>query len=1061
MAKRERITRKVFGEGFPKIREFYLEEARLCREDLNERDELYCFWSEIPDGGNRPRVLWNNRPVEKYVCTLAILRTASRKKSAAQKLCMAFNGERQCHNKACTYVHKCLGCSKDFSENYLGNSHCTHCSFWKERERFIQRFGRDPFDPSQPGLEKDDENFPAALRRLAAEPKKSRDAETASAASASSRASHASRAMSFAALASEASDLSMDETGTAAAKQAEAAEQAGPQAAEAAAEDAEVETKADAEDAAAEAEELTEQAQAAEVPAASPDAGQNYSSKHTPRSKPKLGKAGEAHVLGFVCHIDRSHESLAAVHESLINHEEKKVNIQELAAEILGKDWSELKLFYSAGPRLSVVTPRHSPQGPNKLATRFLHALDVHARQTLLYGTVCFVATPSGSESMSTRFRPSWDVYEELVGEDSLRFEQWYDQLPSVKKYRLVDRQGQPGDMLFIPVDPAKPVDWIAGDCSSYEEIRQKARRLFEKKGSCSRAVTCCESSDEELSGRPENRAFEGVVDIFKQQQLLYSFVKGESKLASLTCSPEIMMPEKRVRLNERAAQIVGKLYGVSILQKHYMKRLRGDAILCMVNKERLLEPRCVWAPELGDFERFLEQLQEEAAEDEGVVAHVRLQGMKLWSQAWLDYGNQYSKSISELEEMAQPEDWMNRLVEDGEEAESGLPYLESYMQFKFAFSLHQSHQTKEEKGIGFRKGNQILIFATGLLRRKDLQHICGVYDCGAPRGVGFEPPPYDRRYRFREWTVAPEDTAKLVEPLDLLTDECMQEGAERNHLKLHELKSFDPYAILEMPEKCLKHIAEKVDRFEADNQSQSFKAPSGWDLEDDERRMNQVKRQLEKVRAWCRTDRSIPIMTVFGDFTYQWLVPLPNPSQEDGKLSENPTLVAVLQHIRKDANDENDHCYILKAVLTLDMALMQARLCGKLHQRWTVSQRQAVELQKVVAAVKQIPIPEGNADVKKAVQHAIKCLHTYKDCIRRVLPTVASVEDCEASRWRSPKHSGLRPRKADASSGARAPASGASEDEDRWEELGARRDAAWKSADGQGEDPPPGKGLK
>jgi len=173
------------------------------------------------------------------------------------------------------------------------------------------------------------------------------------------------------------------------------------------------------------------------------------------------------------------------------------------------------------------------------------------------------------------------------------------------------------------------------------------------------------------------------------------------------------------------------------------------------------------------------------------------------------------------------------------------------------------------------------------------------------------------------------------MEPLDLLTDECMQNGAEKQHLELHELKSYDPYATMEKSDKSLHHVVDKVERFEKDNNHHQFTPPSGWDLDNAERRKEQVEKQLEKVRAWCKKDRTIPIMTVFGDCTYQWLVPLPL-----SKLQETPTLVALLHPTRTDESDQP--CYILKTVLTLDMALMQARLCGKIHQKWTVSKRQS-----------------------------------------------------------------------------------------------------------------------
>eukprot|EP00438_Fugacium_kawagutii_P031328 Skav215352 [mRNA] locus=scaffold1391:440424:441158:- [translate_table: standard] len=227
-----------------------------------------------------------------------------------------------------------------------------------------------------------------------------------------------------------------------------------------------------------------------------------------------------------------------------------------------------------------------------------------------------------------------------------------------------------------------------------------------------------------------------------------------------------------------------------------------------------------------------------------------------------------------------------------------------------------------------------------------------------------------------------------------------MKPGAQRNGLELHELKSFNPYASVLNSQASLQHIASKTDRFESDNAANCFSRPKGWDLEDVDNLKEQVMKQLDKVCTWCRTDRSIPVMTVFGDFSYQWLLPLPNPSQDDSKLSESPTLVAVLQPQRKDEND--DPCYTFVTVLSLDMALQQARLCGKLHQRWTVSRRQAEELQKVVSAVKILKTNAPNEEVKKEARHALACLKNYQECIARFLPSLATVETSKDSRPRS-----------------------------------------------------------
>ena len=605
-------------------------------------------------------------------------------------------------------------------------------------------------------------------------------------------------------------------------------------------------------------------------------------------------------------------------------------------------------------------------------------------------GDACFIATKQGT--ISHVFKMARAEFEEDISADKERFDLWFrEEKSKMMKRQDVDiQEGGSGHMLFIPVDGQK-MEWFSESPSGYEQIGKLANQIFLSRGSATKRRSCCgdDSSDEE---QPERK---DVVGCFDQQQLHYSFTKGKHMLAAITCKKEILPPQKKTQLNVRAALILGKLYGLSSLKNTYLKRLRGDAILCMVSPKKELRPRSVWASsELDcDFTKFLESLETSSDGEEEVKAMVMLEEMKTWSFAWLDYGQKYSQTIQKLEEMAQPEDWMMRI--DDDDSESGLPYLESYLQFKFAFSLHRSKTTQEECGIGFRKEGQVLIFATGLLRRRDLQPICGVFECNTTRAEDclLQLPKFECRYKFKKWTTAPEETSTKVDPVDLLTDGCMQsylQSGTVNELQLHELKSFDPYAVVETPDRSLDHIIRKRERFESDNKQQNLENPLGWDLDYDDRLRDQVQKQLQKVCAWCRTDRSIPIMTVFGDFAYQWLLPLPNPSQEDGKLSENPTLVAVLQCTRKDQKDKP--CYILKTVLTLDMALMQARLCGKLHQRWTVSRRQAVELDRLAKAV--LTIPTSDPGVKTAVQNVKKCLKEYKECIVRFLPSASSMED-------------------------------------------------------------------
>ena len=92
MAKKDEITLKILQDDFSQILEFFRREAKLSRHELADRDELERYWSEIIEtkkGKPMTRVLWNHCRIQKYVCTLAILRTSLK---SAKRLCMRFNG---------------------------------------------------------------------------------------------------------------------------------------------------------------------------------------------------------------------------------------------------------------------------------------------------------------------------------------------------------------------------------------------------------------------------------------------------------------------------------------------------------------------------------------------------------------------------------------------------------------------------------------------------------------------------------------------------------------------------------------------------------------------------------------------------------------------------------------------------------------------------------------------------------------------------------------------------------------------------------------------------------
>merc|ERR1712072_652070 len=101
----------------------------------------------------------------------------------------------------------------------------------------------------------------------------------------------------------------------------------------------------------------------------------------------------------------------------------------------------------------------------------------------------------------------------------------------------------------------------------------------------------------------------------------------------------------------------------------------------------------------------------------------------------------------------------------------------------------------------------------------------------------------------------------------------------------------------------------------------------------------------------WARYDHTAPVITCFQQGSYQWLLPLLNPLNSRG-VKQAPSLVVVLRPIRKQEGE--DFVYQVKTVLDLDMALKQARLCGMLSQRWTISHRQMINWQNLSSQTAQ-----------------------------------------------------------------------------------------------------------
>mmetsp|Transcript_96461 Transcript_96461/g.311072 ORF Transcript_96461/g.311072 Transcript_96461/m.311072 type:complete len:413 (-) Transcript_96461:255-1493(-) len=305
---------------------------------------------------------------------------------------------------------------------------------------------------------------------------------------------------------------------------------------------------------------------------------------------------------------------------------------------------------------------------------------------------------------------------------------------------------------------------------------------------------------------------------------------------------------------------------------------------------------------------------------------------------------NSWKKEMDNLEDKAQNEDWNHRLGGTEPTENRGSAYLDNYIRFMFAHSISylQKHPTCKKRGLLRIRGQRVgektkLIFATGLFTPLqeaiygifEQSYIMDVEDPGASIPV----PDKGHKYVFKAWNTD-KGTAEIVDPVDLLLDECLREFCERSKLELHEIKAFNPYANIEFGA-SLSHILGKWDRFHQDNESQCCGAHKGDWKQSEETRAQQFRQQLKLVQQMSRSDRTMAVIACFSDGQYQWLLPLPNPSQAG---LGTPSLTVVLRPIR--LSEGEDFVYQVKTVLTLDMSLKMARLCGMLNQRWTVSRQ-------------------------------------------------------------------------------------------------------------------------
>lgn len=720
-------------------------------------------------------------------------------------------------------------------------------------------------------------------------------------------------------------------------------------------------------------------------------------------------------------------------------------SIRTTAARVLRCAEADLQLRPVGKTQLCLVfrTCTSGTLPANRFASQLMYA---HGFSFLVRGDAFFGVVKDNGEDLARINSTAWSLWaDKLRGMNAELFESWFKDKAAA--FSVQESTG-PGVLLFVSLTGA--VQEYPVDCKGYEQISQKVLEIFLENGS---KQECYAEDSEDESGadspgdpdRPGPHAELGKLNAYFQRRNLNLSYSSQCKGLNVASVVDRYMTKDKYRVNEAAARFIGRKYedgGLTALKQDYLKRLWGDVVL--FRPERYWDANSAWIASQPLKDEFQELSQRKGGDDvleQEIMTEVMHAELKICLQRWTFF-DKYDRSMVELEDMALPEDWDNRLDAAPEPSAASSPYLDNYIRFLFAFSMkHAREHPEKPQGLHLipssKKGQpHKLIFATGLLTKMRAP-IFGIFeqvrrsDEDVDALLRWEDPPSDHKFRFKQWSTS-SGSAKEIFPLDLLSDECLQQGCERAKLELHELKSFNPTKSI-IYDHMLEHIASKTARFELDNSHQRLEHPHGWDTRKPQKLAEQFKKQLDVARGWCRSDRNTPVMTCFGNGTYQWLLPLPNPSQDD---LGSPTLVVVLKPLRK--NKGEDFCYDAMTVLTLDDALKQARLCSTLNQRWTVSRRQADAFRQIEKCVNGLPAtdPIMKAQLRR-LQGYIK---HYKSCIQKLLPSACSVEDCDLSPWTRvgaptapPSAPRTPPRRSTASGASSAVNSDAEADDAKW----------------------------
>mmetsp|Transcript_73150 Transcript_73150/g.210028 ORF Transcript_73150/g.210028 Transcript_73150/m.210028 type:complete len:845 (-) Transcript_73150:309-2843(-) len=666
---------------------------------------------------------------------------------------------------------------------------------------------------------------------------------------------------------------------------------------------------------------------------------------------------------------------------------------------------------------------------PNKLASRILFA---YGNEFLLRGDAIFVCLysdptkPDKNGHVQVMKPVLFERIEKKLSEmDERKFDGWFSGV--AQQFGCHDAN-EPGHLIYIPASTDEPVRTEDVTCRGFEDIAMCVEQKFIDGGA--KQESAADESDQDAQN-------DKLKQTFAQHGLVLCWIHNIKNLNWATVSENCRTTQQRV-VNRRFVRYIYLKFGLDQVQQS-MQTMRGDIIL--------FRPSRFWAREEIAMTKFdpedLTMLNESpgsAEEEEEIGGAIENFETAYVLNRFVSF-NQYHAELKKLANLAQPEDWNNRAPQPHAPQpqkttqrvgkNEDLPYLDNFLRFTFALSV------KHHKGmysIPPTRGSKttLIVFATNLLTKYQ-QPIYGHFERSAEDDDAdmWREPTAVRKWTFNQWSTHSKTNEPIL-PIDVLSDECLTHGASSVNLVLHELKTFNPFKHIDVAN--LEHILKHTQRFQQDNQIQGLIGKGGWSVEPGEL-ARQLKGCLERAVSWCRMDRSCAVVTCFHSNSYQWLLPLLNPAESPRR---HPTLVLVLKPLRK--NPDEDFCYVVKTVLTLDMALKMARLCGLLSQRWTVSRTLMEDLQNLQKMIERIPI--ANEDVRSAVVVVKNAFKQYRIGMQKALPAFGAIEETiDLDPTPAPSNQPWRGRTPSERSvgGASTVVSEPGEPDDKWERVRAR----------------------